>query len=203
MRQTYQYINKELTLEQMLPRLSTKLYNGDLYALAITLVASVFQLIETPWLDKTWNEKGIVFIRAQTDGMANSADIRYPILMEEFLQSTPLTLPSGQRDRTILLALGIMLLEIACRTSIDVVRRPEDLGPSPTPNNETDHKTALRWLFELDQEGCLTSGFSRAITTCLQAYINPHASFSDPDFEYMIENTVLTPLEEEMEFLTA
>ena len=41
------------------------------------------------------------------------------------------------------------------------------------------------------------------MTTCLQAYINPRESFLDPEFDCMIENLVLAPLEEEMEILIA
>ena len=111
------------------------------------------------------------------------------------------TTPSTQRDRTILLAMGIMLLEITCAQPIDMIRESQDLGGLTAPTDETDHKTAIRWLFELDQNGGLTRGFSLAITTCLQAYINPRASFLDPDFERMFEEMVLRPLQDEIEYL--
>lgn len=94
-----------------------------------------------------------------------------------------------------------MLLEITCAQPIDMIRQSQDLGALTAPTDETDHKTAIRWLFELDQSGGLTRGFSLAITACLQAYINPHASFSDPNFERMIEDMVLRPLQDEVEYL--
>jgi hypothetical protein len=204
MPQTHQHecIDNELTLEQMLPNLSRMVFNGDSYVLAITLVASVFQLIQTPWLKKSWSKRSIIFIRVRDDGVANSVDIKYPILMEEFMPPLPPTQSSNESDQIILLALGIMLLEIASGTSIDVVRKSEDLGIFSTPNNKTDHNTALRWLFDLDQNGNLSKAFSEAITTCLQAYINPRASLLDSEFDNMLENKVLIPLQEEMEILT-
>jgi hypothetical protein len=94
-----------------------------------------------------------------------------------------------------------MLLEITCAQPIDVIRELQDLGGLTAPTEGTDHKTAIRWLFKLDENGSLTRGFSSAITTCLQAYMNPRASLSDPEFERMIEEKVLRPLQDEMEFL--
>jgi hypothetical protein len=196
--QAHQYVTKEVTLEQTLPQLPRNLANGDLYVLAITLVASLFQLVESPWLDKSWNKKGIFFVTPKNTGKPDMVDIKYPILMEYFSEKTVQVSPRT-RERSILLALGIMLLEIASGRPIEDMREPEDLGSSTTPNDETNHKTATRWLFEMVDNGELTNGFSSAITTCLQAYINPNANFTNIDFQQMIEHMVLRPLVDEMD----
>jgi hypothetical protein len=57
----------------------------DVYCLAITLVASVFQLSHTPWLDQKWSKKQIVFLRAG-DSHSLAIDIKYPYLLRDFLQ---------------------------------------------------------------------------------------------------------------------
>jgi hypothetical protein len=50
-------------------------------------------------------------------------------------------------------------------------------------------------------QGKLSYGFATAITGCLQAYLNPRASFSDPDFCGHIQETVVKPIEVEMQCL--
>ena len=72
-----------LTLAQILPQLPHNLANGDVYRLAITLAASVLQLIETPWLDGAWNKSAIIFTRVCSN-ITQSVDIRYPLLIRDF-----------------------------------------------------------------------------------------------------------------------
>lgn len=81
-----QYVDQCLTLESLLPSLQARLPLEALYCLAITLVASVFQLSHTPWLDQKWSKKNIAFLRASNDPPL-TVDIRYPYLLRDFLQS--------------------------------------------------------------------------------------------------------------------
>lgn len=74
---------KSFTLTQILPQVPRQIVNGDTYQLAIALAAAVLQLIETPWLDSTWNKDGILFTRScsRVDG---NVDIKYPLLLRDF-----------------------------------------------------------------------------------------------------------------------
>ena len=72
-----------ITLAQILPQLPRKLANGDVYRLAIKLTAAVLQLIETPWLDGSWNKNVIMFTRISPNVTSN-VDIKYPMLIKEF-----------------------------------------------------------------------------------------------------------------------
>lgn len=81
-----QYVDQRLTLESILPSLQGRLPLEELYCLAITLVASVFQLSHTPWLDRKWNKKDIAFLRA-CNNLNLAVDIKYPYLIKVFLQS--------------------------------------------------------------------------------------------------------------------
>jgi len=200
------YFPQEITLEKILPKLPQRLSNGDVYHLAITLVASVFQLIDTPWLDQTWTKRAIMFLKPKP-GTKSEVDITHPILMQHFDTSTTKNSPdqASSSARKALLALGILLLEIHSTQPIEMIRKPEDLPPNfpanSTPDPDSDHRTAIRWLFEQVSRGNITRGFCSAITNCLQAYINPHADFTNVEFCRSIEETVLKPLEEERKFL--
>ncbi|PVH92337.1 hypothetical protein DM02DRAFT_543892 [Periconia macrospinosa] len=195
---------QELTLTQILPQLPQKLANGDVYRLAITLAASVLQLIETPWLDGAWNKGAIIFTRLCSN-VSGNVDIKYPLLIKDFTPSAHTTPPknavAAMRERRALLSLGIMLLEINSAQSLESVRIPQDLGTSQTPDNDSDLITAHRWLLDQETQGNLSHGFLSAITSCLQAYLNPRADFSDPEFCRHIEETVIKPLETEMQCL--
>jgi len=81
-----QYVNQCATLETLLPKLQGKLPLEELYCLAITLVASIFQLSHTPWLHQEWTKKDIAFLRASSN-IPQEVDIKYPYLVRDFSQS--------------------------------------------------------------------------------------------------------------------
>ena len=199
------YFPQEITLEKLLPKLPQRLSNGDVYNLAITLTASVFQLIDTPWLSQTWTKSTIMFLKPKP-GTMSEVDITRPILVQQFdSRTTRNPNEASPSPRKALLALGILLLEIHSTQPIENMRKPEDLPsnlPADTaPDHDSDHRTAIRWLFEQVSQGNITRGFCSAITNCLQAYINPQADFANAEFCNTIEETVLRPLEEERKFL--
>lgn len=200
------YFSQEITLEEILPKLPQRLSNGDIYNLAITLTASVFQLIDTPWLNQTWTKSAIMFLKSKP-GTISEVDITHPILMQQFNSKITKSSPSEASFsmRKELLALGILPLEIHSTQPIENMRKPEDLPPNlpaeATPDHDSDHRTAIRWPFEQVSQGNITRGFCSAITNCLQAYINPQADFANAEFCRTIEETVLRPLEEERKFL--
>jgi hypothetical protein len=95
-----------------------------------------------------------------------------------------------------------MLLEINSGKSLESVRMPQDLGSTQTvPDIESDFKTARRWLADQEHQGVISFGFSTAITSCVQAYCNPRADASDPVFATHVQDTVIKPLESEMQGL--
>lgn len=94
-----------------------------------------------------------------------------------------------------------MLLEINFGQSLESIRIPQDLGASQTPDNDSDLITARRWLFDQEMQGNLSYGFVTAVTSCLQAYLNPRADFSNAEFCQHIQDTVIKPLEAEMQCL--
>jgi hypothetical protein len=70
------------TLGEYIPVLKRKFPLADFYGLAITLVSSILQLAETPWLNQPWGKESIVFLRLR-DVHENLIDIKYPYLTSE------------------------------------------------------------------------------------------------------------------------
>jgi hypothetical protein len=86
-----------------------------------------------------------------------------------------------------------MLLELNVGTSI---------GVSDGRDENTailDLLTAQNLLRVHTNQGRLSCAFASAITYCLQAYLDPTASFSNPDYVKTVEQRVLEPLEREMQ----
>ncbi|KAI0127544.1 hypothetical protein BJ170DRAFT_683381 [Xylariales sp. AK1849] len=191
------------TLGEYLPVLKRDFPLADFYSLAITLVCSVLQLGETPWLDQPWSKQNIIFLR-QRDTSEELVDITHPYLTSEHDVSVFATKgPAQQRglDRLNMLALAIMLLEINLGTSIESLRRTEDMGSDGNPNAGTDLSVASRCLEAQVYLGNMTSAFMNAITYCLQCYHDPTASFGNPEYLKTVEERVLQPLEREMQLL--
>ncbi|KAF5005061.1 hypothetical protein FDECE_8477 [Fusarium decemcellulare] len=189
-----------ITLNDLLPELKVRdIPLPDFYYLAITLASSVLQLCETPWLYQPWNKESIIFLRLQ-DRDERSIDVRHPYLTSRDDPEPP-TMKKARLDRLNLLALAIMLLEVSTGIPVEKQRRPEDLGSDGTPNVGTDLSTANRWLETQVDRGQLTSAFAGAITCCLQSYVDPTASFDDPEFLKSVEKRVLDPLEREMQLI--
>jgi hypothetical protein len=92
-----------------------------------------------------------------------------------------------------------MLLEISFGKPIEQVRRPEDLGNKLVGDEKADLQTADRWYKA--ERPRLSSGFSKAILTGLQEYLNPDANLDDPEYCNVIKEKMLQPLEDEMQFM--
>ncbi|PLB53782.1 hypothetical protein P170DRAFT_460138 [Aspergillus steynii IBT 23096] len=182
------------TLESILPRLQIRLPLEEVYSLAITIVASVFQLSHTPWLRRRWGKKDIAFLKASKKPHL-PVDIQYPYLTRAFSIVGDQSDAKIASDRSSLLRLGILLLEIGFGESIEEVRHPDDLGNNSVADDEADRQTADRWF--KDKSTCLLPAFRQAILTCLQEYLNPGANLNDPDYSNFIKKKVLLPLEDE------
>jgi hypothetical protein len=95
--------------------------------------------------------------------------------------------------------LAIILLEINFGKPIEQVRCPEDLGNKPLDDEKADLQTADRW--HKAERPRLSPGFSKAILTGLQEYLNPDANLDDPEYCNVLKEKMLRPLEDEMQFM--
>ncbi|GKT45905.1 uncharacterized protein ColSpa_06086 [Colletotrichum spaethianum] len=192
-----------VSLGDYLPSLKQNISFPELYTLAITLVCSVLQLSEAPWLREPWSREDILFLRP---GSADNGpvDVRHPYLTRRYpvidLKTTEPKL-EDQPDRLNLLALAVMLLEINVGKPIESLRMQQDMGRDGSFNMGADLSTAQRSLETQVSQGKLTSAFTKAITYCLQCYLDPTASLRNYEFAKTVEERVLEPLEREMQCL--
>ncbi|RYP46715.1 hypothetical protein DL768_007123 [Monosporascus sp. mg162] len=197
----YHLITNGVSLGDYLPSLKRDLSYPDFYNLAITLVCSVLQLSETPWLCQPWSRQDILFLRPGSAGNG-PVDVRHPYLTRRYpaIADPKLTKleSDDEPDRLNLLALAVVLLEINVGKPIESLRKQQDMGPDGNPNVGTDLSTAQRSLGTQVSQGKLTLAFKEAITYCLQCYLDPTASLRNYEFARTVEERVLEPLEREM-----
>src|SRR5579871_2173880 len=93
-----------------------------------------------------------------------------------------------------------MLLEINSGLPFEQ-RGGNDQITTSLSNDQSDLQLADAWLKEEKSHGRLSCGFSQAILSCLQEYLNPDTNFNDDRYCDALKEKVLLPLEEEMEFL--
>lgn len=77
------YMDRMVTLGDLLQKLQGRLAIRELYALAITLTASLLQLSHTPWLQALWCKRDIAFLRANHHSYT-SVDIQHPYLIQTY-----------------------------------------------------------------------------------------------------------------------
>ncbi|PSN62427.1 hypothetical protein BS50DRAFT_638067 [Corynespora cassiicola Philippines] len=102
-------------------------------------------------------------------------------------------------DCSKFLALAILLLEINFGRAKEDMRQIEDLGSSQVHRDMIDLQTAGRW-YKAESRN-LSAGFSQAILTCLQEYLNPDANFQDREYCDMVKEKILQPLENEAQYV--
>jgi hypothetical protein len=162
-------------------------------------------LSHTPWLRDSWNKADIVFFRAKDGSPVSnvSVDIRHPYLTRKHQQTATLIHRSNSdpNDSSKIAALGIMLLEICYGLPIEQLVMPEDLGPNNRPTEISYLQAARRWLMGKESYGEYSFAFVKAISYCLQCFMNSSASLLDQEFSKTMEENVLAPLEEEMNML--
>jgi hypothetical protein len=73
------------------------------------------------------------------------------------------------------------------------------VGNKPVNNEKADLQTADQW-YKAERDR-LSSGFSKAILTGLQEYLNPDADLDDPEYCNVLKEKMLQPLEDEMQFV--
>ncbi|KAF4880728.1 hypothetical protein CGCSCA1_v000448 [Colletotrichum siamense] len=192
-----------VTMEQFLPVIHRRDHSmPDLYYLALTLVSSVLQLGETPWLIHSWSGQRIAFLRLE-DGSQSSVDIKHPYLDCQYGSDTVVPQHEAQtaalrlRNRRTILALAIMLLELNFGTPIEKIMTESEMGPDGKPHEQADFLTAQRWFLQKESKGQLTKGFKSAIWHCIQFSTHYAASFDNDSFVQTIQEKVLEPIEQE------
>lgn len=116
----------------------------------------------------------------------------------ECVASNVLTYPldptqETQPDRTRLLKLGAMLLEIFCGQRVED-RRQEDLLGTHGTSVISELDLLLRWTQAKEKEGNLSFGSREAISNCLACFADPRTNLCDPTFRQGLVERIVTPL---------
>ncbi|KAF1960347.1 hypothetical protein CC80DRAFT_582911 [Byssothecium circinans] len=204
-KRTVAYINDEVSLENILQKRSYNLSQKERYTLSITLASSLLQLSQTPWLQGPWNKADIIFLRAKDRRPVSefAVDLAHPYLAREHKHTSPSIQTNGNvsNDSLKVVNLGIMLLEICYSLPIEELLEPDDVGPNGQHTSISYLQAARRCLMRNEDRGEFSFAFSKAISYCLQCFLNPNVDLSNIDFLKSIEAKVLVPLEDEMGIL--
>ena len=82
----------------------------------------------TPWLSDTWSKKDITFVRTSTNSK-RPVDIEQPFVVATFgstYNQEERIDPSTSEVKSSLLALAVILLELALGQPVECQQRPED-----------------------------------------------------------------------------
>jgi hypothetical protein len=87
------------------------------------------------------------------------------------------------------------LLESTSGKPIEHIQLRERLGNEPAGDDKVNLLVVDCWYKE--KRPLLSAGFSKAILTCLQEYLNPDASFDNSKYCSVMKENILQPLEDE------
>jgi hypothetical protein len=163
--------------------------------LAVILAHSLLHFCESSWLSEAWSKKHVLFLTN-----AGGFDVRRPYLSTEFQPAT--AVHDAGDDGSVhpnasVLALGILLLEIALQRSIETQQTPVDLDEDGQPTVNTNYFTAARVLEDAADEE--SKSYRTVVSACLGCpFYNPDTMKSRLDdlaFCQAVYDHIVMPLE--------
>ncbi|CAO2648884.1 Nn.00g098330.m01.CDS01 [Neocucurbitaria sp. VM-36] len=160
--------------------------------LAVILAHAVLHCLDSPWLCNNWSKDHVVFFRKDSSA---EIEFEHPFLMidfqEENVDPSPDNLMSVHGN-PIILALGILLLEIFTQTGIESQREEQHLSGGQ-PNANTDLTTAIKVLKA--RQGDVRVKYRQAVWECLNW---KDAQLDDDSLRQEIYEKIVEPLEHEL-----
>ena len=166
-------------------------------ALAVVLAHVVLHCSESSWLDNNWSKDHLMFFKKESA----EPEFDRPFLIIDFERESAESVqnsPKGLHPNPTILALGILLLEIYTRTTIESLRKVEYLSGGQT-NPNTDLTTAIKVLDE--RQGDPQVRYRQAVRECLFWKIGDRGDDGHVDMEEQrrkIYEKVVVPLELEL-----
>lgn len=171
----------------------------DRRILAVILAHGLLHLKESPWLEDDWSNQ--LYFMSSVDG---KPDFKRPFLAADVRAANR----SSSQDSTganmlvhespPLLALGVLLLELAISADIESKKSTEDILDGQIHN--TDLFTATKILRESHKQ--MAQGYYEAVMACLhpQRFIPPNQAldFGDETVRRLVHRHIIAPLEEEL-----
>ncbi|KAK7422979.1 hypothetical protein QQX98_001269 [Neonectria punicea] len=165
---------------------------------AVLVLHTLLCLGPLPWVPLTW-KKSQVFLHApdwdtnEPKPYLSHASLKLAIL------DKPASLTPAEKAKTCMFAIGVLLLELLFRESLE--RQPYRagfLGPTGQPNEFTDLCTAMQWQKRVEEE--CGYGLADAIRRCILCSFDAAPDLSNPLFVQAVWQGVGEPVEE---FLSA
>lgn len=161
---------------------------------AVVVLQTLLCLGPLPWVPTTW-KKSQVFLHAP-DWDTNEPK---PYLSHASLKLTvldkPASLTPAEKAKSCMFAIGVLLLELLFRESLE--RQPYRagfLGPTGQPNEFTDLCTAMQWQKRAEEE--CGYGLADAIRRCILCSFDAAPDLSNPMFVQSVWQGVGEPVEE-------
>ncbi|OCL09405.1 hypothetical protein AOQ84DRAFT_438997 [Glonium stellatum] len=172
--------SSSITLEDILARPPTtgsravSLSQGNCYLLAVIIASSFLQLHTTPWIKSELSKEDIIFLAKRTIPMSPNSD--------------------GAK----LLKLGVLLLEVFCRQTIEDRKQDENLNAEDGPSDVSDLGVLRRWIRDKQNEGSISLASKDAVSHCISCFADPRTDLKDPDFRKSMIDKVIVPLLDEL-----
>ncbi|KAI0968602.1 hypothetical protein F4678DRAFT_442296 [Xylaria arbuscula] len=187
-----------VSLKQILEQKDTSIYltYQDRLHLAVIISSSILQLHGSPWVSETLTSKDIFFIQKKD----------YPFYDQPFvIKSLPTNTqnPSNQSQdapfprNPVLVALGVLLIELIQGKTIDLLRTPQENSLSHKKPLQ-DYMTVKRLLQDVRMA---SSNYAAAVTRCVDGEL--HSGGLTLDNEELCEGVysgIVALLEKDLEF---
>ena len=168
--------NDVISLKEILQTQDTHLPWKFRMLLALRLASSLLQLLQTRWLERAWSKDVIFFlvrsgsVKAQTQVLLNRPFVRCTF------SSTTIEPHSSIEPKVTLLELGILLLEIWHKTTLEARFGLEKEEQAPTAYYDRMAR-AVEWLDDVDEP--LPDLYDKAVAHCLHVNISGDTRFLD------------------------
>ncbi|KAK3364618.1 hypothetical protein B0T25DRAFT_444075 [Lasiosphaeria hispida] len=165
----------------------------DRLQLAVFTASSVLQLYQTPWLSELPSSHHFFLIAR--NGLESSC-YKYAFVMPAGGSPSTIPLLPGIIRSPTLLALGILLIEIICGQTIDVLRTSGDGVHPASPDLLCDYIVARRLLTQVYQA---SSNYGSAVRRCINGeFPRQTLDLDDEDFRQEVYSGVVALLEEDL-----
>ena len=146
-----QMSSDSISLEELLlDTAGRKLYRNQTYTIALAICSSHLQLQSTAWATEVWTASDINFPLGSGTPLLSKPYINAGFQHSQAIGSSP---PAATADR-LFVCLGIVLLELCCRTPIESCEWWQKLGLSDAQKSEPLYRliVAGKWLDEVEFE---------------------------------------------------
>ena len=161
--------------------------------LGMDIAASLLQLQTTHWLQESWTDRAIRFVRHRLGGQT-LVDCSKPFIARTFPNIGPLH--TDDHVKSDLLELGILLLEIWNLQTFDSWALSS--GTELKPGYYARMTPAIQWLAESEKgRSCMAPCYVDAVDVCVKFSVQGvHPRWEHPEFRRMYCEKVLGPLQE-------